>query len=362
MDSTLPPIARRPIAVFVIAALLFAFLELAAQVRAQLKYGYSMLAMMEQDSMYVVDGATGLKLLRPSGVFVRNQQFIHSNSLGLRGTEIAAVRSPHSLRIAVLGASTVMGATARDNEHTLPALLEARLRARLPGLDVEVINAGISGYGLSDEQAMLEKRVAPLQPDLVVLYPGFNDFAPYCQPTSRHRPPALMGLPLLALPEWWMTDDLVLKNTEPLRKAPPALSAARDADSMDLSAYRAGVRSLIEAAHSRGEPLVVATVARSFRREQPLPLQETLAAEIRSLLPCFSLDGMHRLFERHNDILKAEARAAHVPVLELDRIIPGGDRYFSNTTHFADDGEAAAAAALADFLSDQHLLDPGASP
>jgi hypothetical protein len=120
------------------------------------------------------------------------------------------------------------------------------------------------------------------------------------------------------------------------------------------------VRSLINAVRSRGEPLVVATVARSFRRDQPMPMQLSLSAEIRALLPCFSLEGMHRLFDRHNEILKDEARAAALPVVELDRIIPGGERNFSNSTHFADAGEEAAAQALANFLSDQRLLEFGA--
>ena len=359
MVSTQQSIAKRPIAVFVIAVGLFVLIELAVQVRAQMKYGYNLFATMENESMFVVDGSTGLKLLRPSGVFVRNQQFIRSNSLGLRGPEISMTHGPQTRRIAILGASTVMGATAPDNEHTFPALLESRLRTRLRGLDVEVINAGISGYALADEQAMLERRLAPLRPDLVVLYPGFNDFGPYCQPTSRHRAPALKGLPTVALPEWWMSDDLVLENTKPFRWAPPAFAGNKDAATMDLSAFRASVVSLIGSARSRGEFLIVATVARSFRRQQDQQVQEKLSAYIRSLLPCFSLDGMHQLFDRHNEVLKAEARAAHVPVLELDRIIPGGDHYFSNTTHFAEAGEQAAADALADFISDNHFLDSG---
>ena len=351
-------VAKRPLAAFALAAVLFALVEFGLQERSVLKYGYSMLPMMEQEATYVVDSTTGLRLLRPNGILVRNQLYIRSNSLGLRGREIAKSRSLGSVRIAVLGASAVMGVTAPDNDHTFPALLEQRLQDRLQGADVEVINAGISGYTLADEQAMLEKRIAPLSPDLIILYPGNNDFGTYCQPTRWRGAPALQGLPMLALPEWWMSDDLVLKNTEFLRRAPPAISANKDPDSMDLSSYRAKVASLIESARTRRLPLMVATVARSFRRGQPREVQEALSSEIRSSLKCFSLDGMHRLFDRHNEILKAEALSANVPVIELDRMIPGGSRYFSSTTHFADAGEWAAADALAAFIDKKHLLDP----
>ena len=55
-------------------------------------------------------------------------------------------------------------------------------------MQVEVVNGGISGYTLADEQALLEKVLAPLDPDLVVVYPGFNDFAGYCRPPRRRQP------------------------------------------------------------------------------------------------------------------------------------------------------------------------------
>ena len=320
------------------------------QVRAQLRYGYSFRELMQQQKMYVLDSRTGLALFRPNGVFVRDQQLFRSNSLGLRGPELSQSQSPNRLRIVLLGASTVMGFAASDNEHTLSYLLESKLRRRLTGMQVEVVNGGIGGYTLADEQALLEKVLAPLRPDLVVVYPGFNEFAGYCRPPSRRQPVALQGLPKLEMPEWWMTDDLVLANTNGLRSAPPVLVGTKDVEAMNMSAYRARVASLIQSAQSRGESLVVATVARSFRREQPPELQQSLVAKIGGLLPCFTLDGTHRLFDRHNDVLKAEAAIAKVPVIELDKLIPGGSRYFVDTTHFTDEGEDVAAEAMAEFI------------
>jgi lysophospholipase L1-like esterase len=357
-----PTFARRPLIVFALAVLLFLLIELAVQARAVIRYGYSLVQLMEQQSNYVVDTATGLKLLRPNGLLVRNKLYIRSNSLGLRGNELIVNRGPHGLRVAVVGASTVMGVSAPDNEHTFPALLEQRLREQMPGTTLEVVNAGIAGYTLDDEQAMLAKRVLPLNPDLIVLYPGNNDFAPYCNPPRWRAPPALQGLPQFGLPEWWMSDDLVLSTTERLRIAPPVVTPDRDPDEMDMSAYRARVASLIETAASHGSIVLVATVARSFRPEQPRELQESLSAEIRASLRCFSVDGLHRLFDRHNVILKSAAVAANVAVLDLDRMIPGGSTYFASTTHFAEAGEIAAADALAEFIRDHRLLDPATRP
>ena len=137
-------------------------------------------------------------------------QSIAANSLGLRSPEISLRHPPHSLRVAVIGASSVMGATERDNEHTFPAQLEGLLREAMPHKRIDVINAGIAGYSLADERAMLERRMAPLRADLVILYTGFNDFASYCRGSSRG---VARALPMLTVPSWWLSYDLLMKKS-----------------------------------------------------------------------------------------------------------------------------------------------------
>src|SRR5919206_2959020 len=72
----------------------------------------------------------------------RHQTFHYSNnSLGLRGDEISPTKPPGTLRVIVVGGSTVYGALD-DQTDTLPVQLEQVLRQN--GLtNVQVLNAGI---------------------------------------------------------------------------------------------------------------------------------------------------------------------------------------------------------------------------
>ena len=347
------PVAWRAWTVIALTLVFGALLEAAVQLRFELRHGTSMVELMRQRSLFETDPATGLKRLHPQGEFVRQQQVITSNALGLRGPEpgLDAARP----RVIVLGASTVMGAAASDDAHTLPARLEAALRERL-GLPVQVVNGGISGYTLADQRELLETVLKPVPAGLVVLYPGFNDFAPYCQAPAWRRPAAMQGLPRLAMPEWWMTDDLVLANTSALREAPPALLPARDPDRMDLSAYRAAAEALARSAARQGRTLLIATVARSFRREQDGAEQARRAAELAALLPCFSTAGLHRLFERHNEVLAQVARRHGLPLVDLAQLVPGEARYFANATRLTDAGSEFAARQLAAAIAGARLL------
>jgi len=89
------------------------------------------------------------------------------------GYRIPHQRPPGQLRIAVLGSSAVqLGSTWED---TLPGSLRAVMRKALPGRDIEVINGGIVSAVSRQSVAQLVFTVTPYQPDLVILYDGYND-------------------------------------------------------------------------------------------------------------------------------------------------------------------------------------------
>jgi len=108
----------------------------------------------------------------------------HVNAQGWRGRTIAPAREPGVLRIAALGDSHTFGHGVADDEPW-PAVLEREL-ARA-GTRVEVLNAGVNGYDAGQEFALLEKRVLPLEPDLVVY--GF-----FCNDLVRPPPAAQAGV------------------------------------------------------------------------------------------------------------------------------------------------------------------------
>jgi hypothetical protein len=90
---------------------------------------------------------------------------ISTNSRGLRGPEIAGEPRPGARRILALGDSFTLG-HAVTYEEAWPAQLERALGERAA---VEVVNAGVSGYG-TGQQLLLYRELAPVvRPDAVVL-------------------------------------------------------------------------------------------------------------------------------------------------------------------------------------------------
>jgi len=93
------------------------------------------------------------------------------NSLGLRGPEPAEEKPPGTTRILFLGDSFVEGKQVSD-EEVLTTVME-RLAGRA-GHRVEVINAGVAGYGTGEEVQLWRAIGGLLKPDIVLLgfYPN----------------------------------------------------------------------------------------------------------------------------------------------------------------------------------------------
>lgn len=349
--------ARKVTRIVLIALALLLAGELALQARSQIQSGQSAFTLLLHGASFFIEPQTGLRLFRPNSVFEGDRVTLRSNSLGLRSPEIPLARTPGTWRLAVIGASTVMGLYDRDTDTTFPARLEQSLRRRVPGKGIEVVNAGIMGYTLADQRRMLETKVASLHTDLVVVYPGFNDFLGYCfdaQPQATHF--QAHGLPMIETPDWLFTPDKIRRRTVFLRTAPVRQADMRNPDDLDLGPYRARLESLVARAEQLHLPLVLATNARAYRREQPLGEQLELSRTARYFNRCFDLDGLHVLYDRHNAVIRAVATAHGIPLINLDQQVPGGERYFVDAQHFSPEGAVLVGNQLADFILAHQLL------
>lgn len=104
--------------------------------------------------------------------------------LGLRGGEVGAKVAGRP-RILVLGDSFAFGVGAGEGE-SYPHRLEEELRRR--GVEAEVLNAGVPGYGIPNAATWFERHGRALQPDLILLTSFLgNDFfdANPAQPKSK---------------------------------------------------------------------------------------------------------------------------------------------------------------------------------
>jgi lysophospholipase L1-like esterase len=111
-----------------------------------------------------------------------------TNSQGFRGTEEFGPKQRDELRIVLLGESCVFGYGASGDGATIAGYLEQRLRARATDRPVTIVNAGHPGYTSYQILARLQLRVLELQPDVVVLYMGWNDlfFSSFTLPYRRN--------------------------------------------------------------------------------------------------------------------------------------------------------------------------------
>jgi GDSL-like Lipase/Acylhydrolase family len=180
---------------------------------------------------------------------------VHINSKGLRDREYAYDRTPDARRILVIGDSFVWGYGVEQAE-TFPKVLEARL----PGVDV--INAGVAGYGTDQELLWLRSEGVRYRPDLVILEMCGNDddennsdlvYNVYHKPRFKQTGKgglALTGVPVpepsraLRLKHWIFTHSAlvfqlksgVIDHFRHPRKAPPVEGLGLTLDLVDAVA------------------------------------------------------------------------------------------------------------------------------
>lgn len=103
---------------------------------------------------------------------------LSTNRFGWRGEDIPLHRSPGTVRIAFLGASTTI--SHHSYPHAYPELVGHWLnlwsKDHAPGVTFEVMNAGRAGITSGDISAIMSQEVSPLRPDIVVYYEGSNQF------------------------------------------------------------------------------------------------------------------------------------------------------------------------------------------
>jgi len=99
---------------------------------------------------------------------------LNFNSDGFRGEEFSKEKSSNTYRIFMVGGSTMLGAEV-DNNSTIPSILQKMFDSH--NLEVEIINAGISGGNSITELTLIESKLVNYNPDLIIMYDGWNDIS-----------------------------------------------------------------------------------------------------------------------------------------------------------------------------------------
>ena len=110
-----------------------------------------------------------------------------TNSQGFRDKERALSKPPRTFRVAVLGASYVMG-SGIELEDTFHAVLENQLIRERKGMTYEFINMGVAAYSPWQLLAVVKRKALAYRPDLIFFAPYHTGYL-YGPTRPRHSIP-----------------------------------------------------------------------------------------------------------------------------------------------------------------------------
>ncbi len=204
--------------------------------------------------------------------------FQKTNSLGFRGEEFSLDKPPGVYRIVAIGGSTTF-AVYLPYDETYPHYLQAQLREHFDTDKIEVINAGLTGSTTAESLHRLFTQVLPTNPDMVIIYHGYNDLFPrvfndfqqdyyHFRKSDPNNPPGLSRfmlwrLALLAL------NPIAFAGDYDLTSIVWQIQNLSDSDSIrmenfynsDASAYQANLEYMVNSLRGNGVQPVLATFA-----------------------------------------------------------------------------------------------------
>jgi len=109
-----------------------------------------------------------------SGLDTAHRYLMNYNTYGFRGEEWTIAAPENKKRILFIGDSFVAGVMSEEDE-TLPA----QFAKKMAGEEVEVLNGGIAGAGMSEYMQLLVDMAPVFKPDVVVVCIYANDLGDY---------------------------------------------------------------------------------------------------------------------------------------------------------------------------------------
>lgn len=296
------------------------------------------------DQHYTVDRQSGLRV----PIAGLRSGRIETNSLGFRGPEIAVPKPVGTVRIAFLGASTTWCAEASGNDKVWAHLVADDLRQAFPTTRFDYVNGGVPGYTARWSLKNLEHRVAPLQPDVIVIYHATNDMSAELRSLAAAR-----GVTRAAQlePPSWMSNHFLLWNLAEKnlriwfaqRKA-EANMGRLEVDAASLGEpFRRDLTALVLAAKARARVVAVATFSARLRAEQTEEEQLQAAASALYYMPFMTPRGLIAAYARYNQVIREVAQDTGALLIEGEFDTPGDARHFADSVHFTDAGSRAMA-------------------
>ncbi len=284
----------------------------------------------ENIGFLAVEPETGIQ--RPTPGF--NGSGIHINELGLRGPSLAVPKPPTEIRLAFVGGSTTFDIYAGSNETTFPSVTRNLLKATYPSCHIDYANAGFPGLTLPQYDIVLDRDVAPLTPDLVILFPSVLTSEMRRIAHEQGWSPEVVEKPSY-LEQFSMLWQAVGKNSRFIKRQRKALrpdeKVSIDPDEFGAY-YEKRLEALIRHAQSLGSIVVLIEQSGQLQRQESHSEQMAVAEDAFEFMPFLSLDALLDLYDA---VGAATVRAAKkTGVILVQPLIPGDSAYWQDYLHF----------------------------
>ncbi len=358
-------------------ALLLIASEVGLRARAYYRFGSSGLVSTIDEP----DPLLGFRL-RPGSVIDGAARSVHINRWGFRGPDVPKVKPPGTTRIAALGDSITFGMDAGSDEAVWVARMTAELNEASSirptrgsdatlrptrGSDAtlghyDAINGGVRGYTLATSIRQLTDRIAPLGPDIVVVFQLSGDLTAHAR--RQFGPPdesAQRGSPRISnlkssldrfTRKHSLLRHLLSLNTVAFKAKYLAQERHDRVDERGVYEYEAQLQKLADLCRQRGWRLILCTGCRAFGDETAPTDQYTLAQSALAANRWLSLAGLSDGFERYNEAIRRVARRSPSTLVDLDRIVPKRREYFADAVHLSDQGHRLVGEAVARAILD----------
>jgi lysophospholipase L1-like esterase len=344
--------------VLVTAVALFGAAELVVRVRHKSKFG----SLWGIEQTYTIDPASGLRIPVPGGIFGG----IHINSLGFRGPEIILPKPASTVRVAFLGSSTTYCAEVSSNEATWPHLVAETLQRQWPEVMVDYVNGGVPGYPVKATLRNLEQRVAPLNPDVIVIYEGFNDLSGNSfdlaveQGLVSKRTEQNLSWPTKYSLLWYLVEKnlLILAQQRAATKVETKLRFDRETL---VAPYRHDLKELVAASQRVANLVVLATLSTQLRSDQTAEQQGRAAVTNLYYMPYMSIKGLIEGYASYNEVVRLVAHETGALLVPGESSIPGDREHFADSVHFTAKGSRAMADRVTHVLLESDAIGEMAS-
>jgi lysophospholipase L1-like esterase len=314
--------------------------EAAIRVRQTLRYGTASTV----DEYYRLDPKLDLRV--PIAGMAKGH--ISINSLGFRGPEISVPKPVGTTRVAYLGSSTTWCAEVSGNEYTWPHLTTGALGRAFPDRRFDYVNGGVPGYTVASSLKNLELRIAPLDPDVIVIYEGLNDLSGELRDVAARQ--GVIAEAKMHEMSWlsrysvlWNLAEKNLRVLASQREARRNQGRVRVDPEAIGEGYRKELTHLVRVAQAHAKIVAVATLATRVRSGQDPDQQARALGSALFFMPFITADGLIEAYARYNRVVREVAADTGAILIAGEDSIPDDAAHFADSVHFTDAGSQAMA-------------------